>query len=145
MEKTSRNKKGQFIKGMTYRMSKGHKRKIAESHKGKKRPPFSKEWRENISESLKGNKRNWKGGRTKHKGRWYIRKSNHPFSWSNGYILQSHLLMEKKIGRYLKSKEVVHHINGIKDDDRPENLYLMRDLSMHQNYEINLRRSREKL
>src|SRR3990167_10691095 len=40
---------------------------------------------------------------------------NHPHS-VNGYIKEHRLKMEKKIRRFLKKKEVVHHINGIKSD-----------------------------
>lgn len=32
--------------------------------------------------------------------------------------------MEKKIGRYLKPFETVHHLNGIRTDNRPRNLEL---------------------
>ena len=34
-------------------------------------------------------------------------------------------IMEKIIGRKLKPNEDVHHINGIHDDNRPENLAVM--------------------
>lgn len=79
----------------------------------------------------KGDKSNgWKGGRFKLNGYVYIYCPSHPRSvkggkGGGGYVLEHRLVIEKSIGRYLTKEEDVHHINGIKDDNRLENLKLV--------------------
>lgn len=66
----------------------------------------------------------WKGGRYKSHGYIYIYAPDHPDAMKQGYILEHRLVMEEKLGRRLLPSEQPHHINGIKDDNRPENLEL---------------------
>lgn len=73
----------------------------------------------------------WRGGKTINpNGYVLVYHPNHPSS-IQGRILEHRFVMEKKIGRYLKSGEIVHHINGKKDDNRPENLELINNSSNH--------------
>ena len=65
---------------------------------------------------LKGN-----GDKDKH-GYICIWGSKHPNAYKNGHISEHRLKVSKALGRALKKSELVHHINGIKNDNRNCNL-----------------------
>lgn len=101
------------------------KKKISNSKKGKQKGSYNP---------------NWKGGEIYRNGYIKILEHEHPHSNKKGYIKRSILVVEKKLGRYLKDNEIVHHKNGIKTDDRSSNLIVLGD-SEHKSYHA-LRRKR---
>ena len=54
------------------------------------------------------------------------------------WALQHVLVMERVIGRRIRKGEEVHHINGQRDDNRPENLFLCKSKSEHNKIERTL-------
>lgn len=80
-----------------------------------------------FSKSITGeNNYGWKGGVIKIGNYLYKIAHGHPFSHKRTDRVAEHrLVMEEKIGRYLTNDEEVHHKNGIKTDNRIENLEIV--------------------
>jgi len=53
-----------------------------------------------------------------------IRAPGHPRAVRNPYVFEHIIVAERQLGRFLVKGESVHHINGIRDDNRPQNLEL---------------------
>lgn len=85
----------------------------------------------------------WKGGRIMSHRYIAIKKPDHPFCDEQGYIAEHRLVLEQKLGRYLKPTEIAHHVNENKTDNRPENIELFNSNAEHLRYH-NIKRSKAK-
>ena len=118
-------------------MPPGWKENLSASMKGRIGVPLSKEVRDKLSESQKGAKNaRWVGGRSLING--YVRL-NIDYPHPNAYveyrsggevrrwrILEHRLVMSAILGRPLDRWDIIHHKNGDKTDNRPENLEHLR-------------------
>lgn len=79
----------------------------------------------------------WKEGRRYERGYIEVKLQPSdfffPMAMKGGYVLEHRLVVAKALGRCLQPWEIVHHKNGIKDDNRyPENLQVISDLGHRQ-------------
>jgi hypothetical protein len=81
----------------------------------------------NRSEAKKGEKcPNWRGGvKTTKKGYRMVLCPEHHRADSRGYVMEHILVWEAESGTKLPANCCIHHLNGIKNDNRIENLSVM--------------------
>lgn len=77
---------------------------------------------------------NFKGRKLSVDGYWLVYAPNHPYCQKTKFILEHRLVMEKKIGRYLRPEEVVHHIDGNKKNNKINNLKLFKNENEHRKH-----------
>lgn len=76
---------------------------------------------------------NWRGGRLKTTDGYVIIRVGieHHLADVRGYAYEHRLVAEKKLGRRLNPGEVVHHSNGIKDDNSAGNIQVFPSNAFH--------------
>ena len=87
--------------------------------------------------SGEGHYHSWKGGRVLIKGYWMIYAPDHPHCTKKKRVAEHRLVMEKKLGRYLDPKEVVHHLDHNRENNAPDNLMLFSSNGKHLHHELN--------
>lgn len=103
------------------------KEKIRKAHLGMKLSPYAKKIAIKNLKSGKGDKHaSWKGGSfLRSDGYEMIYAPNTSIYVNRNHRLEHRVVMEKYLGRPIKPTEHIHHINGIKTDNRIENLKLI--------------------
>lgn len=136
---SAKDRNRRFCGSACYGLYKRTIRGSAHPNFGKKRP----EWVMARARAAREPKRGcdnpaWKGGRSKDRRGYMIVNlpslspedqllfPNH----KTNYVFEHRLIVARRLKRPLRSGEHVHHVNGIKDDNRDENLELV-DASKH--------------
>lgn len=60
-----------------------------------------------------------------------IKMPGHHLADVRGYVYEHRLVAEQKVGRRLQPGEIPHHVNGVKTDNRPENIEVVPSRAHH--------------
>lgn len=113
------NRKYGYVKGQPHRFLVGHFSRTSEFKRVMATVPVS------LTVHAGTENGNWKGGRR-------LDAAGYVLVRMNGIEVYEHrVVAERSIGRPLGEKEVVHHRNGDRADNRPENLEVLPSQSAH--------------
>ncbi len=73
----------------------------------------------------------WKGGNRYIKGKRHVLLSGHNISRKDGYTAEHRVIMQDILGRKLKKKDVVHHVDGDRLNNSVNNLMVYRSNGKH--------------
>lgn len=110
--------------------TKAHRDKLALANIGK---TATEETKAKMRKSAKrgADNFNWNNGRCTYTGYVAVLSPGHPMANKRGYVMENRFVYSEYINRPLLTEEVVHHINGIKTDNRIENLMLFPNQREH--------------
>jgi hypothetical protein len=76
---------------------------------------------------------NWKGGRVVASNGYVLIRvgKDHPLADVRGYAYEHRIVAAQMMGRNLDAGEIIHHKNGVKTDNRPENLEVVMGNAEH--------------
>jgi hypothetical protein len=115
-----------------------HRRKLSEALKGRAPSPQCMEASRKLMTGQVGEEaRHWKGGR---------RVSSHGYvgvlkDGTGSYAYEHRKVMEQVLGRALRRGEVVHHIDGDKTNNSPENLEVFASNAEHLRHHAQARKA----
>lgn len=78
----------------------------------------------------------WRGGVRVVKGYRMIWSKGHPYATKSHYVAEHRLVMESVLGRYLLRSEVVHHVDGNRQNNAPSNLMVFQSNPEHLRHEL---------
>ena len=108
------------------------RRKISEHHKAAGiRPSAEATKKSNENRARREQSPLWRGGISIVNGYRCERLAEHPRAHSNGSVYEHILIAERGLGRFLFDGEVVHHKDGDKKNNDPQNLVVFASQAEH--------------